>query len=129
MSEFCSHQLYNSAEYLSNIFNRIGKHWIQSILQIRNWGTARLNDKYKATLITSRRNRAQSQEVLRPSSVDFPLTIYFHKTYKNKKVWAPLRASNCVVMWNFSLSIESWWLNGMKTILGIKSPRDLDSCH
>ena len=44
--------IYNSAEYVSNAFKRIGKDWMYSILQTRNWGMAMLNDKQKATLIT-----------------------------------------------------------------------------
>lgn len=44
-----------------------------------------LNDKQGHT-DNHGRIRTQSQDIFRVSSVDFPLTIYFHKTNQKKKV-------------------------------------------
>lgn len=59
------------------------------------------------------RSRTQSQDIFRVSSVDFPLTIYFHKTNQKKKslsificqflcdeVEAFLKEQIMMVLWN-----------------------------
>ena len=43
-----------------------------------------LNDKQDHT-DKHGRSKTQSQDIFRVSSVDFPLTIYFHKTNQKKK--------------------------------------------
>ena len=122
-------KIYNSAGFLSDVFKHIGKGQVYSILQTRHWGIAMLNDKQDHT-DKHGRSKTQSQDIFRVSSVDFPLTIYFHKTnQKKKKVWASLYASFYVMRWKLSLNNKSWWFNGMKTILGIKTPRNLNSCR